>query len=56
MCVCLIKNYSLPRAVEGAIFPSGEERSMLNKGTAQHQLLLLCPAQADLFLKLRSQF
>lgn len=39
--VCVTKNYSLPCAVEGAIFPPGEERSRLNRGTAQQRHPLL---------------
>lgn len=39
-CVCY-KNYSVLRVVGEAIFPLGEERTVLNRGTAQaqHQLL-----------------
>ena len=57
MCVCVIKNYSFPRAVERAIFPLEEESSMLNGGTAQprHQVLQAASITSWPVLQLGSQ-
>lgn len=55
--VCGIRSYYLPHAVEGVIFPSGKERSILNWCTAkpQQQLLQAGSITSWTFLKLRSQ-